>query len=87
MTFEDALLKAKEKQALVGKHVVKGAVLDEVLIAPVDAVSFEDFKRVYINTLDPYKAIAPYINQDCFIIGVFDKFRIRKENLLLTAEI
>lgn len=87
MTFKEALILANQKKELIGNLTKSGATLDEVLIAPTNPTSFDDFKLAYVNSLNPHEAIVPYIDQDCFVVGVFDKYRIRQENIIIISEI
>ena len=87
MTFTEALHIADSKSHLIRNHIFNGAILDEVIIAPKDKQEYEQFTKIYIQTLDAQKAILPYIQSDLIVLGVFDKYRIRKEGLLIISEI
>lgn len=82
MNFFEALEVANQKEQLVGKLRINGATLDEIIIAPSDAEEYQEFIKIYTNTLDAQKSIAPYIESDVTILGVFDKYRIRQEGCL-----
>jgi hypothetical protein len=86
MKLKEALLEVSEKEHLIGKYTYKNAVLDEILIAPSNSYEFEKFQQEYILNLNAQTALAPYIQSDLRIIGVFDKWRIRYENVLIVAE-
>lgn len=87
MKFFDALVVANRKAKLVGKLKQNGATLDDVIIAPSNAEDYQCFINSYIDTLDAQKSIAPYIESDVIVLGVFDKIRIRRENALVLSEI
>lgn len=87
MKFYEALVVANQKEELIGKLKIKGATLDEVIIAPSNAIDYQHFINSYFNTLDAQKSIAPYIESDVKVLGVFDKIRIRQANVFLISEI
>lgn len=87
MNFFEALVVANQKEKLVGKLGKNGATLDEVIIAPSNAEAYQRFISSYIDTLDAQKSIAPYIESDVKVLGVFDKIRIRRENVIYISEI
>lgn len=87
MKFFEALVVANQKEKLIGKLIIKGATLDEVIIAPSNAIDYEHFINSYFNTLDAQKSIAPYIESDVKVLGVFDKIRIRQDNAFFISEI
>ena len=87
MNFHQSLDVANKKEQLVGHLKKNGAVLDEVIIAPTDDEKYQGFIKAYVDTLDAQRAIAPYIKSDVIVLGVFDKYRIRRDNLLSISEI
>lgn len=87
MKFLEALAVANQKEKLIGKLIKNGATLDEVIIAPSKVEDYQLFIKNYIDTLDAQKSIAPYIESDVSVLGVFDKIRIRQDNALLISEI
>lgn len=87
MKFFEALVVANQKEELIGKLIINGATLDEVIIAPSNAIDYQRFITSYIDTLDAQKSIAPYIEADVKVLGVFDKIRIRQDNAFLISEI
>lgn len=87
MTFLKALEVANEKSHLVNVLKSHEAVLSEIIIAPSDKIEFEQFKKLYIETLDAQEAVVPFMQSDLIVLGVFDKHRILKEGILLISEI
>lgn len=87
MNFFEALAIANHKEQLVGNLKKNGATLDEIVIAPSDAAEYQEFVKVYVDTLDAQRAIAPYINSDVIVLGVFDKNRIRHNNAIFISKI
>lgn len=87
MTFKEALAIANQKSNLVGTVNSEGATLDEIIIAPSNPTEFAQFEKLYNETLDAQKSIVPFMQSDLIVLGVFDKYRIRKENIILVSEV
>lgn len=87
MNFIDALITVNQKEKFVGRFSKNGATLDEIIIAPSNAEEYQSFIKTYVDTLDAQQSIEPYINSDLIVLGVFDKMRIRQENVLFISEI
>ena len=87
MKLKEAMQVAKQKETLIRTHQYKGAVLDEVIIAPSDPTKFENFARLYVCNLNAQEALVPFINDDLIVIGVFDKARILKEGVFIFSKI
>ena len=87
MKLKEAMQVAKQKETLIGTHQYKGAVLDEVIIAPSEANKFKRFEQLYVCNLNAQEALVPFINDDLIVIGVFDKSRILKEGVFIFSKI
>ena len=87
MKFFEALTVVNQKVHLIGKLRQNGAILDEIIIAPSQGEEYDNFIQTYIDSLDAQKSIAPYIQSDVVVLGVFDKSRITHENTLIISEI
>ena len=87
MNLEEAMQIAKKKEVLIRTYKYKGAVLDEVIIAPSDTSKFERFRQLYMRNLNAQEALIPFINDDVIVIGVFDKARILNEGFLIFSDI
>lgn len=87
MKFLEALVVANEKEQLVGKLKMNGATLDEIIIVPSDVEEYQSFIKAYTHTLNAQQSIVPYMESDVIVLGVFDKKRIRQENVLAISEI
>lgn len=72
MDYREAIKVVEANKHLLGKKM-NGAVVDEIIIAPIDMVSWEDFESQYVQTNDAQTSILPYINSDLRVIAVFDK--------------
>lgn len=87
MNFFEALAVANEREQLIGKKTEKGATLDEIIIAPSNAEEYQNFINAYIDTLDAQLSIIPYMQSDVIVLGVFDKNRIRQDNVIAISKI
>lgn len=86
MNFTDAVKIAEANQHLIGK-IWKEATIDEIIIAPTDSALCSEFERLYIQSLNAQKSIVPFINSDVEVFVVFDKHRIRTQNLIVYTSI
>lgn len=80
MEFIEAVKKADANKHLVGK-IYKGAVIDEIIIAPNNEKEFDLFLKSYLHTLDAQASIVPFMSSDVGVYIIFDKNKIRQENL------
>lgn len=86
MNFLEAVKIAEANQHLVGKEW-KGATIDEIIIAPTETTLRTEFEKLYVQTLDAQQSIAPFVNSDVEVFAVFDKKRIRTQNLFVYTSI
>ena len=63
MNFYDAVKIAQNNKHLIGKKL-KGVTIDDIIIAPTNAHSQEKFQQLYVQTLNPYESITPFMNED-----------------------
>lgn len=84
MRIENALKQIKAHKYLLGKSL-NGANIDELLIVPTNVDSRQQFEKLYINCLDAQAAITPFVGEDVEIHAVFDKKRIRTQNIFLST--
>lgn len=82
MTFNEALKLIKDNRNLIGR-IVKGAPMDEFVVVPTNPESKAKFEKIYIQTLDAQKAIAPFLSEDVIVRIVCDKKEIRDDNIIL----
>ena len=86
MNFTDAVKIAEANQHLIGK-IWKEATIDESIIAPTDSSQWEEYGRMYVQTLNAQQSIAPFVNYDVEVFVVFDKHSIRTQNLIVYTSI
>lgn len=86
MGIEDASKKLKLHNYLLGR-CLSGASIDELIIAPTNIDSRQQFERLYIGSLDAQMAINPFVAEDVDILVVFDKKRIPEQGILTSASL
>lgn len=86
MRFIDALKIAKANEHLIGT-TMKGSSIDEIIIMPTNDEEQRMFQTRYVRTMNPQEAIAPFIASDVEVYALFDKRRIRTENLFLVTNL
>ena len=86
MDFISAVKLAKANEHLLGTKV-NGASIDEIIIVPTKEEECKRFLSSYISTLDAQKSVAPFIQSDVEIQVVFDKKRIKTENVFFHTNI
>ena len=79
MNYNEATKIADANKHLIGKKW-KGATIDEIIIAPKDSSSWDEFMKLYFSTLDACQAVLPFINEDVDVLVVCDKRRIRTQH-------
>lgn len=82
MTYAEGLKEISRYQHLIGK-CIDGAIIDELILIPTDSKLQEQFTKSYINCLNAELAIFPFQDENLEILVVFDKQRMRKEDLFL----
>lgn len=80
MNFIEAIEIAKHKSTLIGSNI-GGHILDDILVVPTNPSELKQFQQLFLETLDPYKSIAPFMNTDVKVIGIFNKQLIREQNI------
>ena len=86
MDFISAVKLVKANEHLLGTKV-NGASIDEIIIVPTKEEECKSFLFSYISTLDAQKSIAPFIQSDVEIQAVFDKKKIKTENVFFHTSI
>ena len=86
MKFIDALKIAKANEHLIGT-TMKGSSIDEIIIMPTDKKESEEVQVLFGQTLNPQQSIAPFMGSDVEVYALFDKRRIRTENLFLVTNL
>lgn len=83
MEIKEALDKINAHKDLLGKKM-NGASIDELIIVPTNIELKRQFEGSYIDCLDAQAAIKPFTNVDVVFV-VFDKHRIRSQNIILST--
>ena len=86
MDFFKAVKLAKANEHLVGK-VVKGAMVDEIIIMPTNEEEQKAYWQYFVKYLDAQRAIVPFMTSDVEVFALFDKRLIRSENISVTCNI
>jgi len=86
MNFIEAVKKDDANKHLIGKSY-KGAVIDEIIIAPNESNEYDEFLKLYCTSLDAQKSIIPFINSNVGVYLVFEKSKIFQMNLVLITSI
>lgn len=86
MRYIDAVKIAEANKHLIGQQW-NGAIIDEIIIAPTDSSQWEEYSRMYIQTLNAQQSIVPFMNSDVSVFVVCDKKRIRSQNLFVFSSI
>jgi hypothetical protein len=76
MKYNEAQKIIQEKSYLIGKKY-KGGVIDELVIYPSNEKAKNQFKDVYIKTLNAEIAIAPFKDFDVDVSAIVDKDKIK----------
>lgn len=84
MEIKEALDKTNAHKDLLGKKM-NGASIDELIIVPTNIELKRQFEESYIDSLDALAAIKPFTNVDVDIFVVFDKHRIRSQNVIFST--
>lgn len=86
MKFIEAVKKADANKHLVGK-VYKGAVIDEIILAPNDSNECDEFWKSYCISLDAQRSILPFMNSNVDVYIVSDKSKIYQMGLAVITPI
>lgn len=86
MKYNDAQEKKRNSEYLIGKNY-RGAIINEIIIFPVEPAKLESFKLVYYETLNAEKAIEPFINDQVDVVAILLKQQIEQNNMLLYVKL
>lgn len=86
MNFIEAVKKADVNKHLIGRRY-KGAVIDEIIIAPKDCDEYDKFLKSYCASLDAQESVLPFMNSNVDLYIVFDKSKIHQMNMVFISPI
>jgi hypothetical protein len=86
MNFSKAKKIVEANQHLIGKQW-KGAIIDEIIIAPTDSSLRNIFEKMYLQTLNAQQSIKPFINSDVNVIVVYNKKMIDNNGVMFYGSI
>ena len=72
MNFKEALALAKKSEKLIGKSF-NGSRVDDILIVPTNTEQRNNFIKEYLNSLDAYSAILPYMSCDVTVEALVNR--------------
>ena len=84
MGIKEALEKINTHKNLLGKQL-NGASIDDLIIVPTNIALKRQFEELYISSLDAQAALVPFLDKDVDIMVIFDKHRIRNQNIILST--
>ncbi len=86
MNFSEAKKIVDANQHLIGKQW-KGAIIDEIIIAPTDFSLRDLFNRIYLQTLNAQQSIKPFINSDVDVVVICNKKAIDDKGIMFHGSI
>ena len=84
MGIQEALEKIDAHKDLLGKQL-NGASIDDLIIVPTDIALKRQFEKLYISSLDAQAALVPFLDKDVDIMVIFDKHKIRRQNIIFST--
>ena len=77
MGIQEALEKIDTHKDLLGKQL-NGASIDDIALK-------RQFEKLYISSLDAQAALVPFLDKDVDIMVIFDKHKIRRQNIIFST--
>ncbi len=86
MNFIEANELKNKNLHLLGKKY-KGAMVDELIIRPINEKEYDDFIKTYLRTLSAELSLEPFVNSDLGIDVIFNKDDIKTSNYIFRTEL
>lgn len=61
------------------------ASIDDLIIVPTNIALKRLFEELYISSLDAQAALVPFLDKDVDIMVIFDKHKIRSQNIIFST--
>lgn len=84
MGIQEALEKIDTHKDLLGKQLNRASI-DDLIIVPTDIALKRQFEKLYISSLDAQAALVPFLDKDVDIMVIFDKHKIRSQNIIFST--
>lgn len=86
MNFSEALELKNNNRHLIGQKY-RGAIIDEIIIRPINENDFEIYMRSYLRTMNAEIVLKPFVNSELRVDVICDREKINRNNLILRTEI
>lgn len=84
MGVQEALEKIDTHKDLLGKQLNEASI-DDLIIVPTNIALKRQFEELYISSLDAQAALVPFWDKDVDIMVIFDKHKIRSQNIIFST--
>ena len=86
MNFKEATELKNKNVHLIGQKY-RGGTIEELIIRPTNGKEFDAFTKYYLRTMNAELSIQPFLESDLTVDAVFDRAKIRTNNLFLKIEL
>ena len=81
MNYQEAKAIVKIKKDLIGQ-TIKGETIDEIIVCPTKQEHFQQFEKMYFQTLSADDAISLFENEDVEVAVIVGKKRLKERALI-----
>lgn len=86
MNVKEANELKNKYEHLIGQKY-RGATTEELIIRPTNGNEFDTFAKAYLRTMNAELSIQPFLGSDLAVDVLYNRAKIRTNNLFIRAEI